>query len=166
MQPTRQPAPAGPGLRDPELAAPELQSVRARRAELRATLAALEQALAAPAQGREDLWGVGVRESLATLVTDFAEHVRVTEGSDGLHQAITTAAPRLIHAVRQLTDEHSRIAAELAELTSLARPPLGRTEVEVVRTKATRLLGGLARHRQRGADLIYEAYETDIGGTD
>jgi hypothetical protein len=26
------------------------------------------------------------------------------------------------------------------------------------------LLGLLVRHRQRGSDLVYEAYELDIGG--
>jgi len=28
------------------------------------------------------------------------------------------------------------------------------------------LLGHMVRHRQRGADLIYEAYQTDVGGGD
>ena len=30
---------------------------------------------------------------------------------------------------------------------------------------ATELVGRVVRHRQRGADLIYEAYEVDIGGS-
>jgi hypothetical protein len=33
-----------------------------------------------------------------------------------------------------------------------------------LRTWASDLLRELSRHRQRGADLVYEAYETDIGG--
>ena len=32
-------------------------------------------------------------------------------------------------------------------------------------TGPSKLLGQLTRHRQRGADLIYEAYQVDIGGT-
>ena len=32
------------------------------------------------------------------------------------------------------------------------------------REAATELVGRIVRHRQRGADLIYEAYEVDIGG--
>jgi hypothetical protein len=35
-----------------------------------------------------------------------------------------------------------------------------------LRERANRLLGHLIRHRQQGADLIYEAFETDIGGGD
>ena len=32
-----------------------------------------------------------------------------------------------------------------------------------IRNQAIELLGQLTRHRQRGADLIYEAYQVDIG---
>jgi hypothetical protein len=32
------------------------------------------------------------------------------------------------------------------------------------RADLTTLLVALARHRQRGADLVYEAYDVDIGG--
>ena len=103
-------------------------------------------------------------KDLTQLVTDFAEHVRTTEGPEGLHQAIVSADPRLANAVQKLTDDHERIAADLAEVSMLARPPLGPDEVDVVRTKTTRLLAILIRHRQRGADLVYEAFETDLGG--
>ena len=37
--------------------------------------------------------------------------------------------------------------------------------VEAMRDRLLALLGTLARHRQRGADLVYEAYAVDIGGT-
>jgi hypothetical protein len=35
---------------------------------------------------------------------------------------------------------------------------------ERLRSVLTSLLVALARHRQRGADLVYEAYAVDIGG--
>ena len=35
-----------------------------------------------------------------------------------------------------------------------------------MREHGTTVLGRIVRHRQRGADLIYEAYATDIGGGD
>ena len=41
----------------------------------------------------------------------------------------------------------------------------GPDEVAAHREAATRLLDRLARHRQRGSDLIYEAYAVDIGGS-
>ena len=40
----------------------------------------------------------------------------------------------------------------------------GTEDVEQVRALGTSLLGRIVRHRQRGADLVYEAYEVDVGG--
>jgi hypothetical protein len=37
-------------------------------------------------------------------------------------------------------------------------------DVDHVRELGTTLLGALVRHRQRGADLVFEAYQVDIGG--
>jgi len=37
-------------------------------------------------------------------------------------------------------------------------------DVDSVRDLGTALLGRLVRHRQRGSDLVFEAYEVDIGG--
>ncbi len=46
-----------------------------------------------------------------------------------------------------------------------ARPAgLGMEDVAALRDLGTSLLGRLVRHRQRGSDLVYEAYEFDIGG--
>jgi len=36
--------------------------------------------------------------------------------------------------------------------------------VDRVRDDLQRLIGGLVRHRQKGADLVWEAYNVDIGG--
>jgi hypothetical protein len=141
-----------------------LNAVRRRREELHGSIVDVEHALAAPASGREEAWGVQVRQALAELVTDFAEHVRTTEGPDGLHQVIVSTEPRLANAVQKLTDDHQHIAADLAEVSTLARVPRTAEDVDLVRTKTTRLLAILIRHRQRGADLVYEAFETDLGG--
>ena len=36
--------------------------------------------------------------------------------------------------------------------------------LETCRNDLQRLLGGIVRHRQLGADLVWEAYNVDIGG--
>jgi hypothetical protein len=36
--------------------------------------------------------------------------------------------------------------------------------VDDARDDVQRLLGEIVRHRQHGADLVYEAYHVDIGG--
>jgi UDP-N-acetylglucosamine enolpyruvyl transferase len=144
----------------------ELSAVRVRRAELRETMNLIEAALAAPARGRAVVWGEAVHASLVMLADDFGAHVEVTEGPGGLHHAILTGDLRLANAVMALTDEHAQIAEVIASLVADSAAPVGETDVDDLRERATDLLGHLVRHRQRGADLIYEAYETDIGGGD
>ena len=144
--------------------AAELEAVRRRRAELRESLGALEQALASPAAGRSMIWGERVRTVLVEVADDFREHITVTEGPGGLHQAILSGDLRLANAVETLTVEHGQIAHGLAELVAATEPPVTPDDVAAVREQATHLLGQLVRHRQRGADLIYEAYDSDIGG--
>ena len=144
----------------------ELAAVRIRRAELRDALAALEHALAAPASGRSVVWGEAVHVLAVDLADDFGAHVEVTEGPGGLHQAILSGDLRLANAVDALTAEHAEIAADIAALVADSAAPVGPGDVDGLRERGTKLLGHLSRHRQRGADLIYEAFETDIGGGD
>jgi hypothetical protein len=144
----------------------ELAAVRARRVELRESMGRLERSLAAPASGRAVVWGEHVHAVLLELAADFQEHIEVTEGAEGLHHAILTGDLRLTNAVNALAVEHSQIAAEIDDLVAETEPPVTARDAEVVRERGTNLLGRLVRHRQRGADLIYEAYQTDIGGGD
>ena len=52
-----------------------------------------------PPSGRAVVWGEAVHDALATLAADFGAHVEVTEGPDGLHQAILAGDLRLANAV-------------------------------------------------------------------
>jgi hypothetical protein len=144
----------------------DLEAVRRRRADLRLTLGAVEHALASPAVGRAVVWGEILHRTLEELREEFDEHIDVTEGPDGLHDAIQAAAPRLSHAVELLTAEHGEIRAEIAGLLRATEPPVIPDDVDAVRDEATALLLHVVRHRQRGADLVYEAYETDLGAGD
>jgi hypothetical protein len=144
----------------------ELAAVRARRVELRESMGRLERSLAAPASGRSVVWGEHVHAVLVELAEDFREHIEVTEGADGLHQAILAGDLRLANAVNTLAVEHGQIAGEIDGLLTETEPPVTVADAESVRKQATVLLSQLIRHRQVGADLIYEAYQTDIGGGD
>jgi hypothetical protein len=147
-----------------------VDAVRIRRAELREALDDLERALAAPAAARADAWGETLHGAVGRLVTEFALHVEVTEGSNGLHSTILAGDLRLANQVAALVGEHKTIAADIAELTSRVDPaadtPIAPGDVAGIREQGTTVLGRIVRHRQRGADLIYEAYATDIGGGD
>lgn len=138
-------------------------ALRRRRAELRESMDELERRLAAPSPGNGAAdWWEHVRAALAELSRGFQEHLEITEGPDGLYGELRTKAPRLSGPVDRLAAEHDAIGADLAALVSRVDQREG--DVAEIREAGTLLLGRLVRHRQRGADLVYEAYEFDVGG--
>ena len=145
--------------------AAELETIRRRRAELREAFDLLERALAMAATGA---WHDTVAQAVTRIRGDLAVHVTATEGPDGLHDAVRVAAPHLTHAVTSLVADHTVLAAELAALSTLLdqRSDPGPQEVTEIRELATRFLAHLARHRQRTADIVYDAFQTDLGGGD
>jgi hypothetical protein len=163
MNATPNPHSHDPAIPSEEVSA-ELDEVRQRRAELHESLNSLELALAAPSPDREVQWGEQVYIAMLELSEDFSAHIAVTEGPDGLHQAIVAADVRLANGVVALTAEHATIDAAISALVSECRGPVAPEAVAVIREDGTSLLGKIIRHRQRGADLIYEAYAFDVGG--
>ena len=111
--------------------------------------------------GRDPSWSSRLRRHLAHLDAALGEHVRVTEGVGGRYAAVVAAAPRLAHGVRLLGRDHVLLAGALGALHGSFEG--GAHPADLRRCGAT-LLVQLDRHRQRGIDLLYEAYGTDIGG--
>ncbi|MFE9203841.1 hypothetical protein [Micromonospora sp. NPDC007230] len=123
-------------------------------------LHALARVLAGPAE--KPRWREHLVVQLGPVRRGFAEHVRLTEGPSGLYAELLLQAPRLDRGVRRLTHEHAAIAAALLALQRAVELP--GVPVEELRERVGHLLRALDRHRQRGADLLWEAYQTDLGG--
>ncbi len=141
-----------------------LAQVQAQRAELGESMSALEAALDLPA-GLGPTWRGRVRAALTELAHDLRDHVELTESAGGFYDDILTKAPRLSRAVEEQKGEHAALLAEVERL--LAERDEGMPDADAVTTHreaAGHLLGQLVRHRQRGSDLTYEAYEVDLGG--
>ena len=136
-----------------------LTAARRHRAELLDTIHSVERALAVPAG--DPAWRPGGARQVARLRQVFADHVSITEGVGGLYASLLGDAPRLANAVDVLVREHADIGGTLEGLAAEPDP-----DPERLRAWASTALHDLSRHRQRGADLIYEAYVTDIGGED
>ena len=141
-----------------------LKDLRRRRAELRESMSALEDALAAPATARHERWLQRTHVALVELSGDFREHIDITEGPNGLYRDLLETAPRLSSAVASLTGEHALIRADVDDLLARLTAPNAIEDVDGVRDLGTALLGRLVRHRQRGSDLVFDAYDFDIGG--
>jgi hypothetical protein len=107
-------------------------------------------------------WRSQVDERLNRLRRAFAEHVGVTEGPGGLYHELLDHAPRLARGVDDLVRDHAALQASIDHLRR--RVASADPEMDQLQAWADELLRELLAHRQRGADLVYEAYGTDIGG--
>jgi hypothetical protein len=145
----------------------DLEGVRRRRAGLRRTMTAFEVATAAALVGRPQEWRTELLGHVDDLRKAWQSHVSGTEGPGGLWEQIRTDAPRLDGGIRRLRREHELMTAEVDGLRqALVDADEDEARLAGVRERATTLLQKLARHRQRGADLIFEAYQRDIGGNE
>lgn len=143
-----------------------LRTVRVERADLFEELVRLEHALAAPLPGRIPAWSAAVHEALVDLAAAFERHIAVNEGPSGLFSGIRDAAPRLDGELGKLTAEHAEIRSQLASALSTIRDVESTNDPDAAltaREEVSELLARLTRHRQRGADLVWEAYSVDIG---
>ena len=145
---------------------PTLAETARRRADLRDALVDVEQAISRPAVGREPEWTKGVVLRLEGLAHAIQEHVEITERPEGLYDEISTKAPHLATKIDRLREEHpvlrDRTQVLLTKLQTTAIGPAW--PLDEARDDLQRLLGQIVRHRQLGSDLVWEAYNLDIGG--
>lgn len=124
------------------------------RQDLLMVLGRVEAALSAPTL--RPGWLDNVRGELTALRDAFDQHLLVTEGEEGLFDDVVQTAPRLQHQVDVLRREHDEIEEAIADALDPGRP------VSEVRETVIGVLAAIVRHRQRGADLLYEAYDVDV----
>ena len=151
---------------EPDDLSPTLAETARRRADLRDALVDVEQAISRPAVGREPEWTKGVVLRLEGLAHAIEEHVEITERPEGLYDEISTKAPHLATKIDRLREEHpvlrDRTQVLLTKLQTTAIGPAW--PLDEARDDLQRLLGQIVRHRQLGSDLVWEAYNLDIGG--
>jgi hypothetical protein len=148
---------------------PALSEAKQRRATLHDALVHLEIAISSPASGRIPEWTGLVSKEMVSVRDAFEQHVLVTEKPGGLYEEIIMRAPRLDGTIRRLRDEHPEIAERIGAMVQrLDETGIDDPEwpLEQARDDLQRLIGTVIRHRQKGADLVWEAYNVDIGGTE
>ena len=146
---------------------PALQQAGQRRKTLHDSLVHLEEALSSAASGRTADWTAVVVKEMHEVGAAFEQHIVVTEQSDGLYDEILERAPRLAGNVRRLREEHPEITEGITQMIAkLDLVEIGAEDwpLDKARDDLQRFIGSVIRHRQRGADLVWEAYNVDIGG--
>jgi len=140
-----------------------LKQVRVHRAELRDAVRRVEDALAAPI-ARGGAWRTRVAVALSELARDFEDHVNLTERPGGIYDSARRTAPRLAARAEHLVAEHVGLRESIDACVTAYTDEPDDGDLAALRERATTLVGELVRHRQRGGDLVYEAYAVDIGG--
>ena len=70
----------------------------------------------------------------------------------------------MARAVDQLRHDHEAILKQVDHCTGLVGAVEVDDDIQDLRDSATDLMFRLVRHRQRGSDLMWDAYSSDIGG--
>ncbi len=156
--------PAG-GATEAAVPTEALATARARRAHLHDAIVALEAAIAAPSPRPE--WAEHVHDALVEVGAAFERHIAAVEGPGGLFEEVTAAAPRLANALDRLRREHQEIRAAITAALDAVRITSDRPlSSDDGREAAIAVIDRLMRHRQHGADVVYDAYAVDIGAGD
>lgn len=132
-----------------------------RRQRLYDAMRRLETSVAR-ASGQGD-WAKTVKDALVNLSSALKAHVEEIEAPNGLFAEVIDMAPHLSSDVEQLRREHQDLVSSCRATFDLVSRTATAAEV---RRKVLGLLGKLAIHRQRGAELLFDAYNVDLTAGD
>lgn len=137
-----------------------LQAAARKRLALKEAVSRVETAAASASA--EPNWRSQLLARLEELDDALDRHVAEVEAADGLLAELTCVAPRLIGRIDEIKAEHPVLCHQAAQTLTVVADEL--SEADAVRSAVLELLTAVARHRQRGADLVYEGYDVDLGG--
>ena len=129
------------------------------RVELKEAVSKAERAAASPTAMPS--WRDYVLRELEGLRIALDQHVEEVEGTDGLFAELTELSPRLIHKIHAVRDEHPVLCQGVGDAIELANSD---APAAAVRQAVLDVLFLIVRHRQHGADLVFDGYNVDIGG--
>ena len=136
-----------------------LRAAAVKRVELKEALSQVEVAAASPSG--EEGWRTRLLAELEELRAALLDHIAEVEADDGLLEEMMAQAPRLANQIGVVRDEHPDLCRQVDQIILDVR---GSEDVIDLRSGVLDALTAIARHRQRGSDLVYDGYNIDIGG--
>ncbi len=141
-----------------------LADVARRRSQLE--LAMQQMAHVAAGAARQESWLGDMKSAVKDLEAALDNHIEEVEEPEALLDQIVYEAPRLQRRVEATIEHHvllkglvSDLLGALATSRQAEEPP-----ATDIRGAVGEIMTELTQHRQDGADLIFEAYDVDIGG--
>jgi len=136
-------------------------AIAKRRQRLYDAMRQLEWAAARASQQHD--WLEIVSGASVELKQALDEHVEQTEGAGEFLEDLVSQAPRLAADADLLRREHRALVSSCERLQSTTRSAL---DIGGIRRSVLVLLGLIVEHRQRGAELLYDAFNVDLGDGD
>jgi chromosome segregation ATPase len=139
---------------------------QARQRMLRA-MRELEKALAQPSYERRKVWRENVSRVLEQLQVVLRETRETADQEDSLLTVLAAEFPRLQPRCESLRGEYDAIQERIKELREQIadREPCS-SDIAGIRQKLADLLTAIRHVQAEETELIYEAYQVDIGGGD
>ncbi|MBW3667111.1 MAG: hemerythrin domain-containing protein [Actinobacteria bacterium] len=112
-------------------------------------------------------WLEQVSKTLDDLSEALDRHVDMVEGEDGLLAEIADISPHLQSVIDQMRADHKDLQGRVDSMKlAIKQARSGPDGPAEIRREIRELLSSLAQHRERGADLVYDAYNVDISAAD
>jgi len=146
------------GVEDPQLPAVS-RSDRDRTLE---AMHGLEEAVGRAAAGDLEGWTQTVRTALERLETAFIEQRASYEDPIGLMAEIAQDHPQLRTWVRQLRHRWIELEASARTLRQTLESSTDLHATYEIRERVRWLMGAIRHHREREADLVFDALEVDV----
>ena len=109
-------------------------------------------------------WRTQLRSVLAHLEAALERHVHEVEGEDGLFEDVIRREPRMASSVNSLKEGHVVLQAACRHALDGVQDET--VSVDRIRQRVNVVLMRLARHRQKGSEMLYDAYVVDIATGD
>ena len=143
------------------------QSQAARDERVRMIVAAreLENVLSAASWHQKAFWKQRVRDALILLQTALKDSRELADAEGSLFSEVTRETPRLDSRVRCIREEYEDIERHVASLRSQLSQDSTAEErdVEDLRQRLRRLITSLQHVQAKETELLYEAFQVDIG---
>ncbi len=126
----------------------------------------MDDAIIAPAAGDRLAWAGGLRDALDGLAAVLREHSETAEAPGGSLDEMAELAPHLNFRIDRARAEHPSLIRRTDELREdvAGQIAAGKVDAARLRSDAGRLQGDVRHHMAAGVDLIFEAYDRDLGG--
>jgi len=144
----------------------QLDTIKDRRESLEIAQMALVEALAVVRTRNADGLAL-VRDAAENANSVLDVHIEQTEAPGSVFDQVLHDAPHLECRIRRLRDGHVHLRAKLDHLLQMVRKAIEATVEAVVaelEAAADGFVEALNAHQNQGADLLYRAYQVDLGG--